>query len=70
MDPVHALATRRSGHTAPAAEDIDAFYDAHAFAALHEVRRALRRLLRRKAPPAPAVAPVIAPVVAPVSGQA
>jgi len=67
MDPLHAIAARQVSPVRKSeAEEIEAFYDAHAFAGLHDARRALMYLIQRlrdargrlgrKVPTAPGIA--------------
>jgi hypothetical protein len=64
MDPIQAIAARQVSPVRKSeAEEIEAFYDAHAFAGLHDAQRALKHLVQllrdarsrlgRKAPTAP-----------------
>jgi hypothetical protein len=67
MDPLQAIAARQVSLARKSeADEIDAFYDAHALEGLHNARRALMHLVRllrdarsrlgRKAPTAPEIA--------------
>ena len=46
MDPIQAIAARQVSHIRKSeAEEVEAFYNAHAFAGLHDARRALKHLV-------------------------
>jgi hypothetical protein len=47
MDPIQAIAARQVSHIRKSeAEEVEAFYNAHAFAGLHDARRALKHLVK------------------------